>query len=202
MIDAIVSKEVNERVEVSGYGGFIFRGSPDEVEETNGFQWGLGAGFPSRKSLRFTAELTGEKYTKSSLATKMALVGTDGSVLPVGFVSEVKSPVDVNLGLTWQGSSGFFAGAGWTWRMNMDSRDTFLSRYTNGTGDKMDLVVRLGYHPGVRIYVRPAPAASPAATAGRAGATPADGEGALRAVHGRSRQDVDGDRRCAAIPIG
>ena len=32
MIDAIVSKEVNERVEVSGYGGFIFRGDPDDVD--------------------------------------------------------------------------------------------------------------------------------------------------------------------------
>ena len=60
----MVSKEINQRVEVSGYGGFIFRGNPDEVSETNGFRWGLGAGFPSRKSLRFTAELTGEKYFK------------------------------------------------------------------------------------------------------------------------------------------
>ena len=48
-LDAIVSKEINQRVEVSGYGGFIVRGAPDEVETTNGFRWGLGAGFPSRK---------------------------------------------------------------------------------------------------------------------------------------------------------
>ena len=60
-LDAIVSKEINERVEVSGYGGFIVRGSPDEVETTNAFRWGLGAGFPSRKALRFTAELTGRR---------------------------------------------------------------------------------------------------------------------------------------------
>ena len=32
-LDAIVSKEINERVEVSGYGGFIVRGSPDEVRD-------------------------------------------------------------------------------------------------------------------------------------------------------------------------
>src|SRR5262245_44808426 len=38
--DAVVSKEVNERMEWSGYGGFIFRSSPDEVETTNGFRWG------------------------------------------------------------------------------------------------------------------------------------------------------------------
>ena len=159
--DGILSKEINERAEVSGYAGFIVRGAPSEVEETNGFRWGVGAGVPSRKSLRFTAELTGEAYSKSTLATKTLLVAEDGSVLPAGFKSQIKSPVDVNLGLTWQARSGFFAGAGWTWRVNMDSRDTFLSQYTNGAGDRMDIVGRIGYHPGVRVYVAPAPPPPP-----------------------------------------
>jgi outer membrane protein OmpA-like peptidoglycan-associated protein len=161
--DGVVSKEVNERAEVSGYAGFIVRGAPSEVEETNGFRWGFGAGFPSRKSLRFTAELTGEAYTKSTLTTKSQLVAEDGSILPEGFQSEVTSPVNVGLGLTWQGRSGFFAGAGWTWRVNMDSRDHFLSQYTNGAGDRMDIVGRIGYHPGVRVYVAPAPPPPPPA---------------------------------------
>jgi outer membrane protein OmpA-like peptidoglycan-associated protein len=155
--DAIVSKEINARAEVSGYGGFIVRGAPSEVEETNGFRWGLGAGFPTRQALKFTAELDGEAYTKDTLATKAILTATDGSFLPVGFVSTVKSPVNVNLGLTWQGATGVFAGVGWTWRLTMDTRDEFLSAYTNGAGDKMDIVGRIGYHPGVRIYVPPPP---------------------------------------------
>ena len=161
VFDGIVSKEINERAEVSGYAGFIVRGAPSEVEETNGFRWGFGAGFPSRKSLRFTAELTGEAYTKSSLTSKSALVAEDGSILPAGFTSDITSPVDVNLGLTWQARSGFFAGAGWTWRVNMDSRDHFLSQYTNGAGDRMDIVGRIGYHPGVRVYVPPPPPPPP-----------------------------------------
>ena len=161
-IDAIVSKEVNERVEFSGYGGFLFRGTPDEVEQTNGFKWGLGVGMPSRKSLRLTAELYGEAYTKDSLATKTELTATDGSTLPAGFVETVKSPVDVNIGLTWQGAKGIFAGAAWTWRLNMDKREAFLSQYTNGINDTMDLVFRVGYHPGVRIYVAPSPPPPPA----------------------------------------
>jgi outer membrane protein OmpA-like peptidoglycan-associated protein len=160
-LDAILSKEINERVEVSGYGGFIVRGSPDEVTETNGFRWGLGAGFPSRKSLRFTAELDGEKYSKSSISTKTLLTATDGSFLPVGFAMDTQSPVNLNLGLTWQHTNGFFAGAGWTWRTNMDQRDEFLAQYTNGAGDKMDIVGRIGYHPGVRIYVAPPPPPPP-----------------------------------------
>jgi outer membrane protein OmpA-like peptidoglycan-associated protein len=163
--DGIVSKEINQRVEVSGYGGFIVRGAPDEVEETNGFRWGIGAGFPSRKALRFTAELDGEAYSSDTLATKTQLTGTDGSFLPAGYVSTVRSPVNVNLGLTWQSPKGIFAGAGWTWRTTMDSRDDFLSQYTNGAGDKMDLVVRVGYHPGVRYYVPPPPPPPPPAPA-------------------------------------
>ena len=60
LFDFIASKEINQRVELSGYGGFIFRGDPDDVDLSNGFRWGIGAGFPTRKSLRVTAELHGE----------------------------------------------------------------------------------------------------------------------------------------------
>jgi len=166
-VDAIASRELNRRAEVSGYGGFIVRGTPDAVETTNGFRWGLGAGFPSRQALRLTVELDGEAYTKSSLVSKTVLSGEDGSFLPVGFSSDTKSPVNLDVGLTWQRGGGFFAGAGWTWRVNMDKRDRFLSPLTNGAGDKMDIVGRIGYHPGVRVYAPPPtpPAPPPAAVA-------------------------------------
>jgi len=155
--DAVLSKELNQRAEVSGYVGFIVRGAPAEVEETNGFRWGIGAGFPSRKQLRLTAELTGESYTKDSIKTKQLITATDGSFLPAGFASQLRSPVDLGLGLTWQHPKGFFAGVGWTYRLTMDKRDEFLTGPTNGAGDKMDFVGRIGYHPGVRVYVAPAP---------------------------------------------
>ena len=160
-VDAIVSKEVNERAEFAGYAGFIVRGAPAEVDETNGFRWGVGAGFPSRKALRLTAELDGEAYSSDSLAVKSTLTATDGSFLPPGYVSTLKSPVNLNLGLTWQGSKGVFAGVGWTWRLTMDTRDEFLSQYTNGAGDKMDIVGRIGYHPGARVYYAPPPPPPP-----------------------------------------
>jgi peptidoglycan-associated lipoprotein len=165
VFDAVVSKEFNQRVEVSGYGGFIIRGNPDEIETTNGFRWGFGAGFPSRKSLRLTVELNGEQYTNDSLETKAILLGTDGSFIPVGFISQVKSPVDFNLGLTWQHKNGFFAGLGYTYRFTVDKRDEFLSQYQNGAGDRMDIVGRIGFHPGVRIYVPPPPPPPPPAPA-------------------------------------
>jgi outer membrane protein OmpA-like peptidoglycan-associated protein len=163
VVDAVVSKEINERVEVSGYGGFIVRGGPDDIESTNGLRYGFGVGLPSRKSLRLTAEIDGEKYTKDTIATKKIFTATDGSFLPSGFASEIKSPFNVNLGLTWQGSNGVFAGLGWTWQPNVKKRSDYLSQYTNGAGDRMDIVGRIGYHPGVRIYVPPPPPPPPPA---------------------------------------
>ena len=109
----------------------------------------------------------------------------------------MKSPMNVNLGLTWQHRGGFFAGAGWTWRANMSSRDEFLPAFTNGAGDRMDIVGRIGYHPGVRVYAPPPPAAASAAAAGGAAEPPAHGPRALPAVHGGCRRIVNGERRRA-----
>ena len=202
VLDAVLSKELNQRVEVSGYGGFIFRGEPDAVETTNGFRWGLGAGMPSRKSLRLTAELDGEFYSNDSLSTKTQLLASDGTFLPSGFSETIKSPVNFNLGLTWQHTNGFFAGLGWTYRFTVDKRDEFLSAYTNGAGDRMDIVGRIGYHPGVRVYVPPPPPlpppAPPAAPANRpptvrASCNPCTVEVGKTSTVSAVGQDPDGD---------
>ncbi len=159
-IDAIVSKEVNERVEFSGYGGMIFRGKPDDVELSNGFRWGVGAGFPSRRSLRLTAELHGEKYLDDSIALSRSITGTDGTFAPS--VTNLTSPVNASIGLTWLARSGFFAGAGLNYSIKTDGRSDF-GPYDDETGDSLGLQLRLGYHPGVRIYVAPAPPPPPPA---------------------------------------
>jgi outer membrane protein OmpA-like peptidoglycan-associated protein len=110
---------------------------------------------------RFTAEIDGEAYSNGSLNTKTLLIAEDGSFIPANFTYEMKSPVNLNLGLTWQHRNGFFAGAGWTWRTNMRARDEFLQQFTNGAGDRMDIVGRIGYHPGVRVYAPPPPPPPP-----------------------------------------
>ena len=82
--DAIVSKEVNQRVEVSGYGGYIFRGDPDDVDLTNGFRWGFGAGVPSRRRLRFTGGAARRAVLRRHASPTQAtrLIGDDGSLPP------------------------------------------------------------------------------------------------------------------------
>ena len=59
-VDCIVSKEAAKVVEVSGFGGYEFRGKPDGFDTPTGaFRWGAGVGFPSRNWLRVTGELNG-----------------------------------------------------------------------------------------------------------------------------------------------
>jgi outer membrane protein OmpA-like peptidoglycan-associated protein len=161
--DGIVSKEVNERVEVSGYGGFIFRGDPDNIDLANGLRWGFGVGLPTRKGLRFTAELHGEKYLSDTITiaspTASPFVAEDGSIPPT--TTDLTSPVNATFGLTWIGKNGVFAGAGIGWNLNMNSRSSFISGFDDRTGDSAGWQFRLGYHPGVRVYVPPPPPAPP-----------------------------------------
>ena len=157
--DAIVSKEVNERVEVSGFGGVIVRGDPDGVDLSNGLRWGLGLGVPSRQGLRFTAELHGERYLSDTVTLSAPIVANDGSLSPL--TTELTSPVNATFGLTWQGQNGVFAGAGINWNLHMDGRDNFFSAFEDRTGDQAGWQFRLGYHPGARVYVAPAPPAPP-----------------------------------------
>ena len=154
-IDAVVSKEINERVELSGFGGLMFRSDPDEADLSNGLRWGIGAGFPTRRNLRLTAELHGEAYFDDSLTLTTPLVATDGSISPL--VSSIDSPVHASVGLTWVGAGGMFVGAGLNWRINMDGRGEFANLFEDETGDSLGFQFRIGYHPGVRIYVPPPP---------------------------------------------
>ena len=156
--DAIVSSEVNERVELSGFGGVIVRGDPDEFDLVNGFRWGIGAGMPARRNLRLTAELHGEAYFDDTVRVTGALPAVVGPVPPID--SRQRGPINASLGLTWQGSNGVFAGAGVNYNLRLEGRDG-TTGFENETGDALGFQFRLGYHPGVRVYVAPPPPPPP-----------------------------------------
>ena len=162
-VDAIASKEVNQRVELSGFGGFMFRGSPDDVELSNGFRWGFGAGFPTRRNLRLTAELHGESYFDDVTYSGTGLIGEDGSLPPS--ISPQNSPINASIGLTWLAPNGMFVGGGVNWNLNLDGRSDAGSGYGDETGDAIGFEFRIGYHPGVRVYVPPPPPPPPPAPA-------------------------------------
>jgi outer membrane protein OmpA-like peptidoglycan-associated protein len=164
-VDAIVSA-YNSAVEVAGYGGVIVRGSPDGYELTNGFRWGVGAGFPQRYNLgfRFSAELFGEKYFDDSVTAPAGLTATDGSVAPL--TTRVRGPVVGAAGLTWSAPNGFFIGGAASWNFAMDSRDEAGTGAPSTAKDDKGFEVRIGYHPGARDRrPRPVAVAPPAAPA-------------------------------------
>jgi outer membrane protein OmpA-like peptidoglycan-associated protein len=158
-VDGILSKDINRRVELAGYAGVIVRGDPSGVDLSNGLRWGVGAGLPSRARLRLTAELHGERYSTNRVTLTSPLIGQDGSISPL--VTDLTSPVMASFGLTWQGRNGLFAGAGIGWNLHMDARNHFFSGFDNRTGDSDGFQMRLGYHPGVRVYVAPPPPPPP-----------------------------------------
>jgi outer membrane protein OmpA-like peptidoglycan-associated protein len=157
IVDGIVSGEAANIVELSGYGGFLVRGDADDYELSNGLRWGIGAGFPSRWKFRVTTELVGEKYFDELIAvTPGAANGAPGSW-------PVESPIDFIVGFTYQASNGFFIGWGASFGLNTANRNDVpgASFTTEKTFDRWGNQVRLGWHPGVRVYVAPAPPPPP-----------------------------------------
>ncbi|MDP6373588.1 MAG: OmpA family protein [Vicinamibacterales bacterium] len=166
-LDAIVSNHVNGRVELSGFGGFAMRGDPDGstlcaanspcgINLSNGFRWGVGAGFSTSNAVRLFTELHGEA-TFDDVTVETPFAAEDGTLSPL--LSPTSGPLDATIGVLWQASSGFFAGAGLNIALNHGSRSD--AGQDSASGDKMDFLVRLGYHPGVRVYVLPPPPPPP-----------------------------------------
>lgn len=153
MFDAILSKEIAERVEVSGYAGYDFRGSPDGFDiPTRAFRWGMGATLPSRFNLRAFAELNGVRPNiNTATITTASLVGLDLSRPPL--VSTTEAQTRATLGLTYQ-ARGFFAGTGLSLSL---PRNSDVAVFGSTGHANWDWQVRLGYHPGVRKYVAPVP---------------------------------------------
>ena len=142
------------------------------------FRWGAGAGFPTRTPLRGVLEINGLIPSDDvATLTGAQLIATDGSISPL--VSATENITRMTAGATWQGRNGFFVGGGVSWNVPMQSRDGFNTD-SNGVSqftDYFDWQVRLGYHPGVRVYVAPPPppprrTAAAAARGGRTGRRP------------------------------
>jgi len=158
-IDAILSKEAAQVVEVSGYAGFEGRGNADGFDiPTSAFRWGAGVGFPSRNFLRVTGEVNGYVPSADTASiTGPTIIGTDLTRPPT--ISATENITRATLGLTFQ-MKGFFVGGGVSWNVPTLARDL---RFTDKDefGDYYDWQIRIGYHPGVRVYAPPPPPPPP-----------------------------------------
>jgi outer membrane protein OmpA-like peptidoglycan-associated protein len=156
-LDGIFSGEAGRRVELSGFAGYMHRGDPDDFDLSSGIRWGIGAGFPSRAKFRVTTELTGESYFDDEITANGDLI------LGSPRTWQVQHPVDFILGFTYQATNGFFIGWGASYGLNTTNRsDVPGAVFTKPkTFDRWGNQVRIGYHPGVRVYVPPPPPAAP-----------------------------------------
>jgi len=156
----IVSKEASKLVEVSGYGGYEWRGKPDGFDTPGGaFQWGAGLTFPSRNFLRAYGEVNGMvPSSDQTTTTPGTLIGIDGTVPPT--ISATENLTRATFGITAQAKNGFFGGVGVSWNVPTQARNLAFTD-TDQFGDYYDWQLRIGYHPGVRTYVPPPPPAPP-----------------------------------------
>jgi hypothetical protein len=144
-VDAVVSQEVNQRLEWSAFAGATKRGDPLGIDLSNGIRWGAGTMFPTRSPFRVFGELHGEKLTqKSATVAEDAAIRQQESMIPM--LNPQRSPVNVNVGAIWQHYGGFFIGAGL--QFNVNQRGV-------SAGSHVGIQGRIGFHRGVRIYQIP-----------------------------------------------
>ena len=156
---AVVSSDINKKVELSAYGGVMLRGKSSDITLPHSFTWGVGAGFPSHGALRLTTEVNGDVPFDSTATLSTTLIGTDSSIAPTS--QTIQRFTNATVGLTWQSRKGFFVGGGVNWNLPTKSRSGLSLSETDVTGDFVDVQFRIGYHPGVKQYVAPKPPPPP-----------------------------------------
>ena len=128
-IDLIVSKEAAKLVEVSGYGGYEFLGSPDNYDAPTGaFRWGAGLTFPSRNFLRVVGELNGQVLNKDTITFQGVQILCVNCGAPPA-ISNTENLTRATVGLTAQAKNGFFGGVGVSWNVP----DGALQRYRSAS---------------------------------------------------------------------
>ena len=155
-VDLVVSKAAGN-VEIAGFGGFAFRSGPAGIDVANSIAWGFGVGAPLRGPVQVFGEVGGEAYLSDTVALSEPLLAMDGSMSPL--MTDLRSPLDATVGLRWNGPSGFSIGGGLNWAARHADRSRI--RQASTVQDRLGLLVRVGYHPGVRVYLPPPPPPPP-----------------------------------------
>lgn len=157
--DYILSKEVNERFDLSGYVGFAARADAERTDQSNGIRYGVGIGVPSRSSLKITAELFGERYFDDEI-TSSGLTAFDGTSSTGTW--NLRSPLDAAVGVTYFSQKGFFVGGGLVYALGHGNRNDLWSAQQSESLDRLSGQFRIGYHPGVATsYEAPPPPPPP-----------------------------------------
>ena len=156
-VGLVVSKAV-QNAEVAMHGDFQFRGNPDNLTVPNGFRFGAGVGAPVAGPIRVFGELLASVPMGDEITLRSPLMAHDRSMS--GLSLPATSPIDLVAGIQAQGRGVAF-GAGVTWTMPHASRS--VTGQTPSQNDRLGVILRLTYHPGVRVYTPPPPPPPPPA---------------------------------------
>jgi peptidoglycan-associated lipoprotein len=165
-VDLVGSKEFNKKVELSGMLGGRLRQNSDDFNVTNSVEWGVGGIFGSRSRIRGLAEYIGELATADNIVVRNPpLVAEDLSVAPI--FSNIPDQSHVKLGAVFQTKGGAFVYGGIDYSPRTGDRTLSVpSIIAGGTPTPTEIHnspwgvdIRIGWHPGVKVYVPPPPPA-------------------------------------------
>src|SRR6202042_1367865 len=104
--------------------------------------------------VRALIEYTGDWMINPNTTTLVPLIADDGSIAPM--VSPLVNDSHVKIGAVWQMKSGMFVHGGVNYSMGTGSQ---LVDGTMVQNSPWGFDVRIGWHPGVKVYVPPMPPA-------------------------------------------
>ncbi len=150
-LDLVASREAARMVEFTGKIGGVMRGDPDEFRLSDGFTYGVGLAFPSRARFRGLAEWRGEWVINRELETRAPFVAEDLSVAPT--FSKLHDLSEIKIGAVWQATRGAFVHGGFNYTQGTQGRIIGGRDIHSG----WDFDIRIGWHPGAKVYVPPPP---------------------------------------------
>jgi len=166
-IDLVGSREFNKVVELTSMFGGKLRQNSDDFNETNGLEWGLGGVFGSRSRFRGIAEYLGEFATADNVVVMNPPdVAEDGSIAPV--FSNIPDQSHLKLGAVFQTKRGAFVYGGINYSPHTGTHTVGVQVAGPGSPTISEITfhnsqwrfeARVGWHPGVKVYVPPPPPA-------------------------------------------
>jgi outer membrane protein OmpA-like peptidoglycan-associated protein len=135
--DLVVSKSLDEKLDIHGSVGFVQNGDPDGVEIGNAFRWSVGLNLPACTWFQLQAELMKTSYT-----------GDDDF--------EQSNPLDLVVGPVLWIRPGIFIRPSLSWNLNFDDRGL-----NSGSRSSTGRHISIGFHPGFACREIAAPVAPP-----------------------------------------
>ena len=156
-LDVVGSKEIAQKVQLTATVGGVFRADPDPFGLSNGVTWGVGGIVGSRSRLRGLAEYVGELSSDDNVVLlQPPYRGDDGSIAPLE--SKIPDFQHVKFGAVFQAKNGAFVYGGANFS---GDTGTHVIAGREMTNQSWGWDVRVGWHPGVKVYTPPPPPPAP-----------------------------------------